>query len=125
MSSTYNASVDVYSFAILFWEILALKTPFEFYTKEMHSDLVVNRGFRPIIDEKWEESLAMILSLSWSSIHQDRPNFKAIGETIRVEIIRLLTVDGESVDLLLDSSNRSAKSVDCRGGHLKVSPDWH
>jgi hypothetical protein len=107
----------------MFWEILALKTPFEFYTKEMHWDLVVNRGFRPLIDEKWGESLAMILSLSWSNTHLDRPNIKFVGESIRGEIERLVTVDGASVDFYLDTSHRSAKSIDFRVGHHKVSPE--
>ena len=119
-SAPYNSSADVYSFAILLWEMLALRTPFEHYTKEMHKDIVINKGFRPHIERNWSDRLASILTLSWSKDIQDRLTFKAIGAAIREEI-RVLINGDECLDMLVDFSNRTAKS-DCRRGQEISSP---
>jgi serine/threonine protein kinase len=53
-SKPYNATCDVYSFAILLWEIVALKTPFEQYTPQSLRERVFNKLHkRPPIDESW------------------------------------------------------------------------
>ena len=75
----------------------------------MHNDLVVNRGFRPIIDDQWPESFALILSLSWSKNIQDRLTFSAIGNAIREEL-GILIANGGDFDVVMDTSNRTAKS---------------
>jgi len=119
-SAPYNSSADVYSFAILLWEMLALRTPFEHYTKEMHKDIVINKGFRPHIERNWPDRLASILTQSWSKDIQDRLTFKAINAAIREEIRALINGD-ECLDMLVDFSNRTAKS-DCRRGQEISSP---
>lgn len=64
----YGYSADMYSFAIMLWEMLAMEKPFAKYNKKMHSDLVVSMGGRPKVEESWSPSLKGFLNSCW---HQD------------------------------------------------------
>jgi serine/threonine protein kinase len=43
----YNLSADVYSFAMVAYEMCSLQKPFDGWTRDMHSNLVCERGMRP------------------------------------------------------------------------------
>lgn len=43
----YNLSADVYSFAMVAYEMCSLQKPFDGWTRDMHSNLVCERGVRP------------------------------------------------------------------------------
>eukprot|EP00586_Coscinodiscus_wailesii_P004310 CAMPEP_0172482872 /NCGR_PEP_ID=MMETSP1066-20121228/9534_1 /TAXON_ID=671091 /ORGANISM="Coscinodiscus wailesii, Strain CCMP2513" /LENGTH=333 /DNA_ID=CAMNT_0013246351 /DNA_START=135 /DNA_END=1133 /DNA_ORIENTATION=- len=49
----YNLTADVYSFAILFWEIWTLKKPFQKLDYEGHTKKVVIKGVRPKVKSTW------------------------------------------------------------------------
>ena len=51
--SPYGFSADVYSFAILFWEMLTLKTAFEKYSRQRHYKEIIVEGKRPKLSRSW------------------------------------------------------------------------
>ncbi len=61
-------SADMYSFAIMLWEMLKMEKPYEQYSKEMHTDFVVSKGERPKLEESWNPALQDFLNSCW---HQD------------------------------------------------------
>mmetsp|Transcript_27419 Transcript_27419/g.76893 ORF Transcript_27419/g.76893 Transcript_27419/m.76893 type:complete len:641 (-) Transcript_27419:114-2036(-) len=48
----YNVSADVYSWAMVSYEVLTGEKPFNGWTREMHADLVCSRGMRPDLHGK-------------------------------------------------------------------------
>eukprot|EP00591_Stephanopyxis_turris_P012733 CAMPEP_0195511724 /NCGR_PEP_ID=MMETSP0794_2-20130614/3948_1 /TAXON_ID=515487 /ORGANISM="Stephanopyxis turris, Strain CCMP 815" /LENGTH=286 /DNA_ID=CAMNT_0040639377 /DNA_START=8 /DNA_END=868 /DNA_ORIENTATION=- len=88
-SLPYNLKADVFSFGIMLWEMCALQEPFKNFNIKMHSDLVVNRGFRPKIRSTWPEFLQNLLQQCWSVDIQKRPNFFHVGEVLNEGIASL------------------------------------
>lgn len=68
----YNHKVDVYSFAILMWEIMAMEKPFENFTVEMHDILIMQVGERPSIDLSWSKLIRDIITRSWAHDLRER-----------------------------------------------------
>eukprot|EP00934_Nitzschia_sp_Nitz4_P005147 Nitzschia sp. Nitz4//scaffold52_size167869//72548//73822//NITZ4_002276-RA/size167869-processed-gene-0.163-mRNA-1//-1//CDS//3329554035//5137//frame0 len=47
MHQPYNLSADVFSFAVVCYEMLSLQKPYDGWTRDMHTTLVCGRGMRP------------------------------------------------------------------------------
>ena len=60
-----TTSSDVYGFAILLWQLVSLKEPFEGMDKEQHFDRVVKEHERPIISGKWPHDVGKLLEGCW------------------------------------------------------------
>ncbi len=72
----YGKEVDVYSFAMLLWEICALDRPFNsIHTVEAFHDVVVLCGKRPSLktDPLWPSSLKRLMSQCWDTDPLERP----------------------------------------------------
>jgi serine/threonine protein kinase len=65
LSKPYNHKVDVYSFAIILWEMLTFETPFQGMTREEFHQKVVNDRERPPINKKWPEPLVELMTSCW------------------------------------------------------------
>ncbi|KAG7352539.1 serine/threonine protein kinase [Nitzschia inconspicua] len=66
----YNVSADVYSFAMVSYELLSLEKPFDGWTRDMHADLVCNRGVRPDTIHTMHPipaEMTLILQQAWSN----------------------------------------------------------
>lgn len=75
----YGTPVDVYSFAIMLWEMLSLESAFEKETCESHARKVYGyRNVRPKIKSSWPSSLQKLIRYSWSADPQLRPSFDRI-----------------------------------------------
>jgi serine/threonine protein kinase len=84
----YNEKCDVYSFAVLFWEMLALKTPYNLITMNgLKSEVWNGEQKRPFINQAWPEPVKVLLKRSWNKIIIVRPSFKDITETIRKQCV--------------------------------------
>lgn len=95
----YNEKSDVYSFAILFWEMLSTKTPFELYTMKSLSEKVWNgEQKRPFIQKDWTPSLQTLLQEMWTPNFRNRPDFAAITEKLRIEVVQLRGGDDEGLE---------------------------
>lgn len=105
----YNESIDVYSLAIMAWQIFEMDTPFKGYSIAMHNNLVLEKGGRPKVNPKWGEKLGTWLKKSWSDKISDRPKIRACTKVLRDEI-NLLQEDGDDA-AQLDVSSRTAASA--------------
>lgn len=74
----YGKPVDVFSFAIVFWEMLSLSLPFKGFDHEKHARLVVKKKKRPDLKEKWPILIKDVLNRSWDDDPSKRPNFSQI-----------------------------------------------
>jgi len=73
--------VDVYSFAILFWQVCALETPFADLTGlDTHLEEVVKGGRRPVIHKKWPISWGLLLRKCWNDDISTRPGLEEVQE---------------------------------------------
>ncbi|KAL7529785.1 hypothetical protein ACHAXR_005473 [Thalassiosira sp. AJA248-18] len=107
----YGLSADVYSFGILFWEMLTLKAAFEKYTREKHYKEVVVEGKRPKISKSWPFVIKNLLERCWHELPSERPTFQAVCELIKFGLPSEKTADmsDRSDDLLM----RSYRSTQC------------
>eukprot|EP00752_Nemacystus_decipiens_P007234 g6475.t1 len=69
----YNAKVDIYSWAILSWEILAIDRPYSWATETTFVTRVVNGGERLELHKSWPDRLCKLLELAWHADHVKRP----------------------------------------------------
>lgn len=78
----YNHKVDVYSFGIILWELIAGKKPFYGLNREMFYERVVHDGERPPMNKKWPIDFTTLLRDCWSANMENRPTFSSIVERI-------------------------------------------
>ena len=95
----YNEKCDVYSFAILFWEMLALKTPYNIITmSKLKSNVWNGEQKRPFINQAWPEPVKGLLKRSWNKAIIARPSFKEITETLRKQCVEARGGDEEGLN---------------------------
>ena len=102
----YNFKADVYSFGILFWELISLKVPYTKYNVNLITKLVGQKGMRPAIDPKWSDELGRTMKLCWSDDINARPSFDEL-----TKIISALTNEDAEDSQLLDISMRSLSNL--------------
>ena len=76
-----NLSCDVYSYGIVFWEMLTHMEP---YAGLEPAPLLfaVSSGERPEIPEMCPEVLAKLMQMCWDGVSKQRPNFKTVLRTL-------------------------------------------
>jgi len=107
LNNPYNERVDVYSFSILFWQILKLETPFEGYSMSMFAKKVVKGGARPKPEDKWPKEISDLLRKSFGEL-KGRPSMEDVCCVLRDEITR--NTD-EEIDEIMDASRKSEMSL--------------
>jgi len=86
LNKPYGYSADVYSFGIMFWEMLSGFKPFAGYSKNMMSTLVVSKGGRPPVEERWGSSVNEFLNLCWNQDLNKRPTSSNACRTLKCEV---------------------------------------
>ncbi|KAK7241010.1 protein kinase [Aureococcus anophagefferens] len=85
---TYGTAADVYSFAILAYELCGLNgRPFGGYDEKTHRVKVVDGGERPVLPARWAAALRGLLPRAWAD-DQDR----------RVDVAEVVMIMGDIVD---------------------------
>eukprot|EP00561_Arcocellulus_cornucervis_P008751 CAMPEP_0185827128 /NCGR_PEP_ID=MMETSP1322-20130828/31893_1 /TAXON_ID=265543 /ORGANISM="Minutocellus polymorphus, Strain RCC2270" /LENGTH=862 /DNA_ID=CAMNT_0028524859 /DNA_START=250 /DNA_END=2838 /DNA_ORIENTATION=- len=79
----YGLSVDVFSFGIFLWELLAMKEPFEDYDVHKHARLVVKKGRRPMMKTYWPGYVKQLMESCWATDPRARPTFAEIYQMIK------------------------------------------
>lgn len=111
LGKPYNENCDVYSFCILFWQMLQLDTPFEGYSMNMFNTRVVQGGVRPKCDPKWPQRITEMLTRGWGD-HHKRQSMSDVSESLREELQAHTDEfeEGASGELL-DASRKSELSL--------------
>ncbi|KAM0944177.1 putative dual-specificity kinase TKL-Pl-4 family [Dioscorea sansibarensis] len=77
----YNHKVDIYSFAIVLWELLHNRLPFEGMSNLQAAYAAAFKNVRPSAEDLPEE-LALILTSCWKEDPNSRPNFSQIVQML-------------------------------------------
>ena len=85
-NQSYNISCDIYSWAIVSYELLSLEKPFDGWTRDLHEDLVCNRGLRPETSNTLHpisQDMKLVLEQAWSPVPSNRGTMSQIGAQLQ------------------------------------------
>ena len=85
----YDASVDVYSFAIVLWEMLTGQMPYGHLSPVQAASAVVHNNLRPPIAAQMPANLVALMCVCWNHESRVRPTF----DVLLVETQRLLDLE--------------------------------
>ena len=123
----YDQSIDIYSFAVILWELVSFKYPYDEFQNEVRfqrqivdgngdpitmlnisevKEAIISENLRPTIPEFCSHLIRNLIENCWSGFPDHRPNFNHI-------------VDVLSIELKLPIENRNENSFKKR----KLSPD--
>ena len=78
----YNEKCDVYSWAIIFWEVLARKKPYENFHCREAILFAVPKGLRPQLLQNFSDQIKTLLTKSWTNDPSERPSIGEIEITM-------------------------------------------
>ncbi|XP_048229674.1 serine/threonine-protein kinase STY17 isoform X1 [Ricinus communis] len=110
----YDHKADVFSFAIVLWELLTGELPYAYLTPLQAAVGVVQKGLRPTIPKHTHPKLAELLERCWRQDPAQRPNFSEI-----IDILHQIAkeVPNEREDRRKDKSAGGFFSALIRGHH--------
>lgn len=98
-SKPYNETCDVYSFAILLWEMLALKRPFLLYTPKLLREKVYNGEHkRPPVPATWSNSIKICLKRCWDADLHQRNNMVQVTSILKKECVAIRNGDDTGLE---------------------------
>jgi len=78
-SGVYNSKCDVYSFAIILWELFMQEHPFQQFKHPFQLIFAVSQqNIRPPIPEGCIPRLAQLMNICWTKDPKERPSFDII-----------------------------------------------
>mmetsp|Transcript_22056 Transcript_22056/g.54485 ORF Transcript_22056/g.54485 Transcript_22056/m.54485 type:complete len:568 (+) Transcript_22056:226-1929(+) len=82
----YGTPVDVYSFAITFWETMTMKPPFDNMSVGKLNSFVLEKERRPTIPRNWSHELVEMLKKTWAAEPCKRPTANELVTMIDAEL---------------------------------------
>ena len=114
----YGPEVDVYSYAIVMWEIAAQDMPWQDLSNaEMFSSTMLQMleaGRRPQVDESWPTAFTEIMTKAWQAEPSDRGTFEEITQLLLQHLkqqYRYEDEEQEFVHVCVDTSERLLKDL--------------
>eukprot|EP00979_Chaetoceros_neogracilis_P003901 scaffold683_cov212-Chaetoceros_neogracile.AAC.2 len=104
--SHYGLPADVYSFAIVIWQLFSLTVPFKGHSIDKHVHRTYVRKIRPPIKFKWPRKLKRMLSKGWHHNPSCRPK---MNECLSV-MEELSRKDGYTEETFFEESRSSFNS---------------
>jgi serine/threonine protein kinase len=119
----YGAKADVYSWSMVFWEILQLEKPFAPLSKGMHLIMVCELGQRPAISSDWPAAIEGFLCQCWAQEEMERPSMESACSMLN-EIVTNLEVQGESLqEMARNLEDETSSSASLSDSDLEYSQD--
>ena len=84
LNELYGLSVDIYSFAIVLWEILSLDRAFGKLSTEEFKTRAVQGAARPPLSKEWSANLQNVMLECW----QRDPSLRPTAETVLHMLLR-------------------------------------
>ena len=81
-NETYNHKADVYSWAVVAWQVFTKSTPYTGFSVQKFQEHVVTGGYRMPLPSTWPAGLAPLVSKAWAKNAKDRPNMREIVEAL-------------------------------------------
>lgn len=108
---TYDTKCDVYSFAILLWEMLSCKAAFDKYSTVEFVEKVAVEKERLPVEKTWPPLTRLMLPEAWDDDPAKRPDMKRVAILIRGDL-NDLTTDDRVLHRTKHLQNRSQHSLD-------------
>jgi LRR receptor-like serine/threonine-protein kinase FLS2 len=86
---SYGISADVYSFAIVLWEIAAQAQPWDEIVGDFLCDALlkaIEEGRRPLVQAHWPANYVAVMRSCWAREPQQRPTFKSVLEELALSL---------------------------------------
>jgi serine/threonine protein kinase len=109
----FPRQADVWSFGIMFNEVLSGKPPFDPTDGQKAADLQgrIRRGWRPALPENCSDYLKFCITSCWELRPQNRPNFSDLWKMVRFAQVRSLGLIRENHDLFTFRTSDSVKRL--------------
>jgi len=88
----YNEKADVYSFAMVFWQMLSGMPPFSHVGSSEELKQRLRKGERPSLNKKWTPELKCFLQQCWNQEMMSRPSFSEIVNLLQAMIANHIKV---------------------------------
>lgn len=99
---TFSSKSDVFSFGIIFYEILSGKSPYNRYKSVNKLKNEIKKGKRPDLAFITDKHIQNFLKKCWSPYPNKRPTFKEVIEEVKLERYRqLMRITDQEVDKYL------------------------
>eukprot|EP00633_Aureoumbra_lagunensis_P010121 CAMPEP_0197324620 /NCGR_PEP_ID=MMETSP0891-20130614/71206_1 /TAXON_ID=44058 ORGANISM="Aureoumbra lagunensis, Strain CCMP1510" /NCGR_SAMPLE_ID=MMETSP0891 /ASSEMBLY_ACC=CAM_ASM_000534 /LENGTH=110 /DNA_ID=CAMNT_0042817455 /DNA_START=723 /DNA_END=1055 /DNA_ORIENTATION=- len=82
----YDHKADIFSLAIVLWQIFSLETPFAHLDPPAHRRQVVDGNHRPQIDPSWSTNLQLLLRSAWAPLPNNRQDAATVLDRLNHEI---------------------------------------
>ena len=84
LEQPYNEKADVYSFAIILWQMASDQLPYDGASRQSYMRQVCIGGERPPLASSWPSELKDLLKICWHQDYRVRPSFHEIMNTIEL-----------------------------------------
>ena len=95
---------DTYSFAIVFWELLTCRVPYESLENLQVAWLVAMKGERPHLPAEVPHKFKTLIQSCWKEDHKQRPNFQFLVKNL--DNLKLDRDLEEKTNVFLDNPNK-------------------
>lgn len=90
LEKKYNLKTDVYSWSVLFWEMLSLEVPYRSLVRDRFFTVVCRQGRRHKVDSSWPRAICDLIQQCWADQISMRPTMDevcSILECIQTESV--------------------------------------
>jgi serine/threonine protein kinase len=94
----YGVKVDVYSYAMVLWELLTGHSPFGGKSPQQVEDLILMQGRRPPVPADTPRGLQELIGACWDRNPQRRPSFDQILADFKSHKARFRNCDDDAID---------------------------
>lgn len=98
LGQRYNLKADVYSFAILLYEVMSLEKVFQGWNLSEISNRVYLKKYRPRLFLFWSQQLKEVLKACWSDVSAARLPMKNVETILHKEVNNLTIINNTDID---------------------------